>query len=302
MAKRIEAPGIYPDFPEADYHADPCPVPSLSSGTMHRILTSSDYHAFYNHPRFNPDLARDDKDVYDRGHLAHCMLLGGLEKIVSVDPNDFPGQKGGIPEGWTNAAIKAERERIRAMGKIPVFKNVYEQAYAMRDRALAKIDRCPIPIKLEDGQAEVTAVWTEGDTWCRIRVDWWSLDRMLMLDYKSTAGLAEPGSWGRRMMGPMGYDVQKAHYCRGGHQTTGEHPEWLFLVQENFPPYECAFVGMSTAMEEVAEHKRQYAMDRWAYNMKRKLWPGYTDEIAFVEPTTWQMEEAETLNLDNLDA
>ncbi|WP_242401117.1 hypothetical protein [Acetobacter okinawensis] len=50
----ITTPGIY-DLPEAQYHADPCPTPSLSNSVARILLDESPMHAHFSHPRLNPE-------------------------------------------------------------------------------------------------------------------------------------------------------------------------------------------------------------------------------------------------------
>jgi hypothetical protein len=299
----ILKPGIHLGISDEVYHADPCERPSLSSGIMNRLLTQSALHAHFHHPRLNPQPVKDEADdVTERGQLAHRLLLGGAELVVPVDPREFPAEKtGNIPEGWTNKAIRTERERIRALGKTPVFLDAFNEALTMAAAARVALAECEIPINLADGDTEVVGVWEDGPVLCRMKVDWWSKDRDLQLDYKSTAGLARPDLWARRQMGPLGYDVQAQHYRRGGHVLTHHHQEWLWLVQENFPPYACSVITMSGAMEEIAEKKREFAMVLWHHSITTGKWPGYSNRVAYIEPTTWQMEEHERTIDDMLE-
>ena len=47
---QVACPGVY-QLDALAYHADPCPVPSLSAGVAHTLLTQSPLHAKYCHPR-----------------------------------------------------------------------------------------------------------------------------------------------------------------------------------------------------------------------------------------------------------
>jgi hypothetical protein len=303
-------PGIHLGISDETYHADPAPIPSLSSGIAFRLITSSPMHARAKHPRLAEEPIVDEAEtVLERGQLAHLMLLGdGFSKIVPVDPTQFLAEKtGNVPDGWTNKAIRAERDRIRGLGKIPVFKQAYEQAQLMCDRAHEALRESELGLDLKLGDSEVTLIWEdEADTgrgraplMCRAKADWWSHDRQIMLDYKSTAGLAEPESWIRRQVGTMGYDLQGAHYRRGARRLGGKEPLWVFLVQENYYPYACSFVGLSESMWEIAEGRRHRAYGRWAECMKTGEWPGYGPRVAYATPSSWQMEE-HSRSLDEL--
>lgn len=295
------APGVHLGVDEKIYHADPAPGPSLSSGIACRLLQSSALHAKTHHPRlWDEPPATDDTETMDRGTLAHAMLLGGMERIVPVDPAAFPGDKGGIPVGWTTKAIKAERDRIRGLGKVPVLKNLFDMALPMVDAAREALLDCEIgPIKITDGDTEVTIIVDDGPVkpgvrfFRRARADWWAKDRTLMIDYKSTAGLAEPSGWIRRQMVPMGYDIQRAHYRRCAHLATGQLPRWLFLVQENFAPFACSFVDLDGAHEEIADRKMDFASQLWKHHLSKGEWPGYSRRIHYSTPSAWEMAESE---------
>jgi hypothetical protein len=294
----IDTAGVY-DMPMAEYQADPVCVPSLSSGIANRIITQSPLHAWFAHPRLNPNFRPEEANAFDLGSCAHAMLLGGDDAIETIDPKDFPGKKGGIPNGWTNDAIRAARDAARAKGRIPVLADKADECLAMAAvarEALANFKE--VRIDLAAGRAEQVLIWQEGDVWCRARPDWMANDRRILLDYKSTAGRAEPNAWIRNQMGPLGYDLQAVHYlranaCTGGH----ERAQWVFLVQENYPPYACAFVGLSPAMFEIAEKKWELALALWGRCMRSNVWKGYPNEIAYAEPTNWQMDDHEMRRL-----
>ena len=72
---RITDPGLY-DMPEADYHADPCPEPSLSSTLARLMVNRSPRHAWTASPRLNPDHEPVNKETFDVGRAAHAVLLG----------------------------------------------------------------------------------------------------------------------------------------------------------------------------------------------------------------------------------
>lgn len=295
-------PGIHLGVPDHVYHSDPCERPSLSSGIMHRLLTMSPLHARVHHPRLNndPTVEQETTEQLDRGQLAHAMLLGGLDKIIAVDPEKFPAEKtGNIPDGWTNKAIRAERDRIRAEGKVPVFRAAYDEAFEMALRARRAISQCEIEIDLDQGDAETTIVWEEGKILCRARPDWMSKDRTLLMDYKSTAGVANPDLWIRRQMLPLGYGLQSSHYRRGVHARTGARPQWVFCVQENFPPFAVSFVGISESLDEIVERQRQTAYELWRRHIESNDWPGYSTKVAYATPTNYLMEEHER-SLDEL--
>jgi len=285
---RIDRPGVYKMAMDA-YQADPCPAPSLSSGIAHRLITQSPLHAWHAHPRLNPAYVREEDTAFDLGSCAHALLLEGDGAIVSLDYAD-----------WRKKEAQQERAAVRQAGKIPVLAHKYQECLAMAEVARAAIRNCgDVHIDLAEGRAEHVIAWQEeAGAWCRARPDWHSNDRTVFLDYKSTSGSAEPNAWIRNQMGPMGYDVQAVHYQRGNVRTGGPaHAQWLFLVQENYPPYCYSFVGLSPAMREIAQRKWDFALALWTHCTKVNVWKGYPNVIAYAEPTAWQMSDDEERRL-----
>lgn len=287
-------PGVH-EMSMEQYHADPCPVASLSSGIAHRIITQSPLHAWFSHPKLNPRHESEEATTFDLGACAHAVLLEGEGAIAAIDPNEYPGKKGGIPDGWTNQAIRDARDKARAEGKIPVLKDKLAEIRTMSGVARKALAGCKgLKIELDSGMAERVLIWQEGDVWCRARPDWMSADRQVMLDYKSTAGSAEPSSW-IRLMVSMGCDIQSIHYQRGNAMTGGPKlPTWVFLVQENYAPYACSFVSLDPAMHEIAKGKWEYGLSLWGHCMQRNQWNGYSSQIAYAEPTPWQLADDES--------
>jgi hypothetical protein len=287
----------------AQYQADPADAPSLSSGIAHRLITQSPLHAWHHHPRLNPNFTPEEKAVFDLGGCAHAVLLEGEQSIAAIDPNEYPGQKGGIPDGWTNKAIREARDAARAKGQIPVLAHKMVEIRAMADAARKAVSAVKgLVVTFSEGLTERTLIWCEGETWCRARPDWMSRHRSILLDYKSTAGSAEPNAWIRNQMGPLGYDMQAVHYLRGNEMTGGaKDAQWVFLVQENYPPFACSFVGLSPAMREVAQKKWDDAQMLWAHCIKTNQWPAYPRVIAYAEPTIWQLTEHEGRLLTSFD-
>ena len=282
----IEKPGVY-EMSMEQYLRDPCIAPSLSSGIAHRLVTQSPLHAWHAHPRLNPNHVEEESTTFDLGSCAHALLLEGHEAIAVIKADD-----------WRTKAAKEARAQARLEGKIPVLEQKMLACLAMAGVAREALANSELKIDLTQGQAERVLAWQVGGIWCRARPDWMGPERARLLDYKSTAGSAEPNAWIRNQMVPMGYDMQAVHYLRGNAATGGpQRAGFIFLVQENFPPYACSFVGLSPGMLAIAERKHDLAVALWQACMKSKRWPGYPQTIAYAEPTSWQMDDDEERRL-----
>lgn len=279
-----------------EYHADPCADPSLSSHIANILISQSPRHAAFAHPRLNPNYHAEESTDFDLGACAHAVLLEGEGNIYPIEAPD-----------WRTKAAKDARDQARSEGKTPILAHKLAPIRAMADAARLALAECELgPIDLGTGVAEQVLIWQEGDVWCRARPDWMRNDRKLIIDYKSTAGSAEPSAWIRNQMGPMGFDLQAVHYLRGN-QVTMPHDKadplalgmcmWLFFVQENYEPYECSFVGMSPAMLDIAQRKWDFALALWKNCLQKNKWSGYSRQIAYADPTSWQLAEAEEREL-----
>lgn len=279
----VKKPGVY-TMSAQEYHADPCVAPSLSSHIANILISQSPRHAAFAHPRLNPNYHAEESTDFDLGACAHAVLLEGEANIYPIEAPD-----------WRTKAAKDARDQARAQGKTPILAHKLGSIRAMADAARLALAECEFgPIDLGTGVAEQVLIWQEGDAWCRARPDWMRADRKLIIDYKSTAGCAEPSAWIRNQMGPMGFDLQAVHYLRGNAMTGAD---WIFLVQENYEPYECSFVGMSPAMLDIAQRKWDYAIALWKNCLQKNRWNGYSRQIAYADPTSWQLAEAEEREL-----
>ncbi|MBM3347442.1 MAG: hypothetical protein FJY55_13240 [Betaproteobacteria bacterium] len=278
-------PGVYM-ISAADYHADPCEAPSLSSHVANILLRQSPLHAWWAHPRLNRNHQSQESGTFDYGKAAHAMLLeNDRAALVVVDADD-----------WRSKAAREARDAAREAGKYPVLA-----------RQLAKVEAMVLEAKeagrdfFAVGQAEQTLVWREGDIWCRARPDWISNGHR-MLDYKTTTN-AEPGYLCERVLVQMGYDVQAAFYARGYEAVhRGEIADLVFLFQETEPPFACSLVSMSAAMWGIAQKKVERAIAIWTKCMSENRWPAYNQHIHYAEPTPWQLAQAETADAISKDA
>lgn len=260
MANTIKEPGIYDGVPMADYVADPCPEPSANKGTLLKIIQKKPLHAHYYHPRLGGNI-EEISAAANLGSAAHTILLGGPE-IESIDADN-----------WRTKAAREARDTAISEGKIPLLAKQYGIAYLMADTAQKTLGQLVNP--LADGDAEQTMLWQEDNTWCRARFDWLSKDRALAIDYKTTID-ANVAKWIRNSLVPFGYDLGVAHYRRGVEQLAFVAPRFLFLIQENKPPYACSIAELGERHLEFARAKWNFSMRIWRECTASGKWPGYT--------------------------
>ena len=303
-------PGIF-QISMAEYMESP----AVSASVLKRAIAECP-RAAWSASWLNPERAADaGTKASDAGSIAHSILLEGSTDIVAViDPMDHPAEKtGAIPIGWTNKSIKAARDAAKLAGKIPVLLDDMKSIENMVDSAWTYIEsvKDDEPAIWEvfqqgKGESELTMVWQDGPTLCRMRPDRISLDRKLIVDVKTTQRSAEPGSWGRAQLTGMGYYTSAAFYRRGVEAICKVSPEYVFLVIEQEPPYLCSLVGMDPKMFEIGGQKIETALAVWADCVKRNRWPAYPTRVCYPELPAWEEvrwldEQAARPSLDRME-
>jgi hypothetical protein len=297
----IDKPGIISGLPMSEYLADPCPVPSLSSGCACTLLQQSPFHAWACHPRNPKPLPRDGSRVASIGTVAHALLLENCEDSVAVlDPQDYIGKRGGVPKGFTNDAIRDARDAAIADGKTPLLIEDMQSCRAMRDAALEYVARSEIASAFKSGEAEATAIAQEGAVWLRCRPDWITHDKSVVVHLKTTARSARPESFIRGLLPSMGYDIALGFYARVIAAASGIVPDvHCILVQEQEPPYACSLIGLSPAYVDIVDRQVEQAISTWRECMRTNHWPAYPTRIAYAEPKPWQIADAEEQEIRN---
>lgn len=280
-------PGIY-QIPAAEYHADPCPEPSLSSSIANILLTRSPYHAYMHHPKLG-DAIHEESSRFDLGKAAHSMLLENNDTSIEVIQAD----------DWRTKEAKTKRDEARLRGKTPMLEHHYIDVIKMVQAAREFIAKSELAGIFDNGLAEQTIIWREGDLWCRARPDYLTLDWQINLDYK-TATCAEPDYFGRHMAN-MGYDVQQAFYQRGLRAIGGgPTSSFVFLAQEIEPPYACSLHSLSSLAIDMAEEKVERAIADWGTCLRSGIWPSYPHNICYQQPPAWAVNRyMERMELEN---
>lgn len=272
-------PGAY-RIPEAAYHADPCPSPSLSSTMARILLDASPLHAWAAHPRFNSAWRpQPPTSAQLWGSVIHNLLLEDGKRVVMLPFRDYRKKES------QRARDTAFRQNL-----LPL---LLDQAQAVANMVDAARAQMPSEIDVREGDAEVSVVVDSGSSWRRIRLDWWSRSRELFVDYKTTSGLASEAAF-KRQAANLGYDIQAAFYRRVLGQTFPElagRIRCLFLVQENNFPHALATYELSEADLTVAERKVFEAERIWEGCLESDRWPGYPRRPVRITMPEWNTRQ-----------
>jgi hypothetical protein len=273
----IDRPGCY-DLPAADYHADPCPAPSLSAGVAHVLLSQSPWHAWTCHPRLNPAHQAEHAEHFDVGTAVHGYLLEGDADYVIVEAED-----------WRTKAARTARVDAWLAGKTPLLAAQWAAVQAMAAaarRQLANHQDRPTP--LTAGKPEQTLIWQEAGVWCRARPDWLHDDHRTIDDLKTTSGSANPAVWARGPLFANGYDIQAAWYLRGVRAVFGVEADFRFITQETSAPFALTVIGLGPDVLTLADKKVRAALELWRRCLETGVFPGYPTRTCYADLPPWQ--------------
>lgn len=277
MGKVTLTDGVY-DIPAEDYHADPCPAPSLSSSIAKIILTRTPRHAWQAHPRLNPAFEPDTDDKFDLGSAAHALMLGDPRKFAVIDAAD-----------WRTKEAKSARDAARADGKIPLLAEQWTRVQSMVAAGLEHLSQhADAASAFTNGKPEQTLIWREGDIWCRARLDWLPDTGPIFDDYKSTEQSADPDAWSRILFN-LGFDIQAAFYRRGIRALKlHDNPIFRFIVQETGDPFALSAISLTPSATDLADRKAAEAITRWQICLQHDRWPAWPPHTCYIDAPAWQ--------------
>jgi hypothetical protein len=248
----VTEPCVIDDLPEDQYHADPVPGGSISSGGA-RTLLEPGGPAKFDYGRQHP---RASTKAFDLGHAAHTLALGTGAGIVVVDANS-----------WQTKAAKEAKAEAYALGGIPVLAADFQRVTNMVD-------------------AEQSLFWIDQATgvWCRARHDKAIRDRngrLVITDLKTCENAADAGI--QKSVANYGYHQQGAHYSDAAVALgRGEDPGFVFIFVEKSPPHLINVVQLDDDALEVGRRRNAAALRIYAECTKTGEWPGYDPEITEV--------------------
>lgn len=256
----ITEPGFYYDMPSAVYHADPCLFPSLSSGVLRTIVGKSIEHAASEHARIG-GIKRESTPAMGLGSVAHGLLAAECSDLVR-----------GEFENYKTAAAQQWKREVEASGKTPVLERDLVEARPIAEAVIVKsaigITNTPFA---EHGRSEVSAVWREGDAWCRARYDRLVIDPngyADIWDWKTTKDISDRGI--EQSIAKMGYHIQAAFYLRGLAALLPKYAgrmSFIFCFVETAPPYHVRRAVLSQSFMRIGQAKVSEGLAAWQQAM-----------------------------------
>ena len=282
---QITTPGVY-DLTHAQYHADPCPTPSLSRSCIVDMLTMSPKHAALRHPKIGNQRDDDSTKVASIGTVAHALLLGKGEERIKVSPYDE----------FRTAEAKAWRDGNLARGMTIIKREGFAEAQAMIAGFRANMDKYSEELgeSFPESGFEKTVVAQINGVWCRILID--ALGKSIW-DLKSTGTEYRPEKWGKNQHFGSGGDIQSAFYRRVLKAATGEDKRFISAVLEQNAPYDAYPAIQDEAGDELANEKIDWAIAAWKRGLEQDIWPGYAERVVYLSPPGYMKMDWEEFKL-----
>jgi hypothetical protein len=286
------AAGLYA-MTAAQYHADPCPAPSLSAGTLIRLLDQSPAHARHFHPRLGG--ARDELGrKTEIGSAVHRLaLLAGPElQVIEAD-------------SYRSKAAQEARQEAERGGRQAILAEDYAIAQAIAG-PLKDAAEQTLGCKIEDAIREAVVIWQDGEFWRRAMIDAMSPDLSRRLDLKTTRGSAAPPSCTQRIF-DAGYQLQAVHYTTGIDRLVpalkGRGTFSFLFVEVDAPHCISPALELSEGAWDIARQQHDVGSKLWDSCLKHDYWPAYDTEPLVMEPPPWyltrwmaRMNSDQTLN------
>jgi hypothetical protein len=277
----------------SQYHQDDvAEVPTLSASIAKILCSASPAHARAAHPKLNPDYRRVEESKFDLGTCAHSLILEGIEAVHIVEADN-----------WTTKAAREERDAARADGRTPLLRKDWERVSAMVAAAHSQLFAYNLEMRpFTDGRAEVPLVWERDGVMCRALIDWLHDGAVAVSDYKTTSASAHPSVWPKTAMG-FGAELQVAMHSAGVAAVYGVRPNWVYVVQETYPPYALSVVEPDESWFTIGHAKLEHALSIWKRCLATGDWPGYPPEVTRVAMPGWaEARWFEHLNADGVPA
>lgn len=256
--------GFIVGMPEEQYHSRA----EISASGLKVVLRSPKH--------FQQSRAvRVTKPEFDVGHAIHARVLGVGMPVVQIDPKLLSAD-GGIR---SNAA-KAEVERIRTEGGVPLKPETYQRVVRASDAVLTN----PKARRLLEvpGVSEVSMFATDPqlELAMRGRADRISVDpvtgAICILDAKSAAEISIRKL--QMVVDDYGYDLQGEAYRLLVELITGVIAEPVVLIfMESAAPFDVRVVRLGEKWMEGGWQKLRRAMESYKRALDARVWPGVDD-------------------------
>ena len=252
------------------------------------MIDKTPRHAWIAHPRLNPAFEPQADSKFDRGTVAHELILGRGNGYAVVDAPD-----------WRTKMAQTARDSAREEGKTPILRLQLDEAVVMAEVVRARLEEHGIDLGAVAERAERVMLWEDrGGALCRSMLDLHGPDDVSIFDVKTTGNPLSDESL-ERLIQNLGYDLSAGFYVRGLTHLMPQHAGrfrfyWIFV--EDHEPFEIRIKEAGGELLDLGDRKSALAIEKWRRCVEANSWPGYAREVtrASAPPyamTQWMLRE-----------
>lgn len=279
------ATGLHYDIPAARYHSDPCEEPSLSSGLLRTMLAKSPAHGYREHPKLGGGKS-EATAAMNTGSIVHDLLAGGNSEL---EVGNF--------DSFRSAAARTWRDCVIESGKTPVLESDLDEARKIVASVSANVCNGGITNTpfADHGKSEVTAIWREGEAYCRARYDRLVIDPngfADVWDWKTTTDVSDRGILGSLVK--YGYHVQAAFYLRGLAAALPSHAgrtSFTFVFVETVAPFSVRRVCLSPEFASIGAKEASRGINLWRECMASGKWPDHSHATLTLDAPAYLIDD-----------
>jgi hypothetical protein len=278
--------GIHYGVKAIDYHSDPCPQPSLSSGAARTIIFKSLADAHREHSRFGGK-QKQTTEAMNTGSIVHSLLAENL--------TDF---EVGLFDNFRSKAAQAWRDEVILSGKNAVLE--CDLDHARKIEASIRKNICNGGVTnnpfADYGRSEVTIIWKEGDAYCRALPDRLLIDPngafTDVWDWKVTNDVTDLAIM--RSVVKWGYHHQEAFYRRGLAATLPKSAgsvSWTFAFVLDHEPFTVRRVCLMPEFVSAGKADMNKAINLWRHAMLTNEWPDQSHETLHLDAPAYLIDD-----------
>lgn len=252
--------GIYEDFPEYAYHAEP----SLSSSQLKEFMRSPKHFKFG---------ATPDSAVFRFGRAAHGMAF---------DPDIFFRDNLVVDASTRNTKIYKEAAAKAGPGQTVYLQ--HEIAAATEVAVAARTDDVACDY-FDKTKFETSFFWEEQGMHCRARTDMWQPQYNRVCDLKTVQD-ASPEAFTRAVFNYK-WHISAAWYRRGMESCGQTVDEWLWIAVEKTAPYAVQVYRPDPSILDLADAEIDQALRYLAECDSADRWPSYADGVFNLALPAW---------------
>jgi hypothetical protein len=259
-------PGVYEDIPFDEY----LQIPYLSKSLVSAVLKSPAHaRALLENPKKSQAL--------ELGSYIDDLLLGDISKYVPEPEFYFDDKGNKKPFTLKSSKCREMKARWELEGKGMVKKDYIEIGEAIKKN----ISNNATASQLLTGKKQVTIIWDEPTTGCRLkgRID--VLGDGFITDLKTTRDASTDAF--RRSMLLFGYHIQAAMYVDGYEFLTGDLLPFNFVAVETEPPFGIKSYSIREDSLMLGRMKYRKAAEIWKQCEESGNWPGYEEGIELID-------------------